>query len=145
MPLKKYELLHFEKDSDLAQAAASAWLEMVRHSSTGGRPLCVALSGGRITKGFFRSVVEIAQATDVPLGNVHLFWADERCVPPDSPQSNFALADQWLLRPLAISDHHIHRIRGELPPEEAARMANADIHAHVPLWEARQQIGRAHV
>ena len=86
--MKKYELLHFEKDSDLAQAAASAWLEMVRHSSTGGRPLCVALSGGRITKGFFRSVVEIAQATDVPLGNVHLFWADERCVPPDSPQSN---------------------------------------------------------
>lgn len=133
--MKKYDLLHFEKDSELAQAAANAWLVTVRHSLPGGKPLCVALSGGRIAKGLFRSVVEMAQATDVSLGNVHFFWADERCVPPEDPQSNFSLADQWLLRPLAIPREHIHRIPGELLPEAAARLANDDIHAHVPHWE----------
>ena len=133
--MKKYDLLHFEKDSDLAQAAADASLETVRHSLPGGKPLCIALSGGRIAKSLFHSVVEMAKAKNVSLRNVHFFWADERCVPPEDPQSNFGLADQWLLRPLGIPREHIHRIPGELLPESAAQVANAEIHAHVPLWE----------
>jgi 6-phosphogluconolactonase len=51
---------------------------------------------------------------------VHFFWVDERCVPPDDDQSNFKLASDTLLRPAGVPHTNIHRVHGELTPEEAA-------------------------
>ncbi|HLW71214.1 MAG TPA: 6-phosphogluconolactonase [Candidatus Binataceae bacterium] len=49
------------------------------------------------------------------------FWGDERCVPPDDPASNFAMANRTLLSKLELRPEQIHRMRGEDPPETAAR------------------------
>ncbi|HEV7665993.1 MAG TPA: 6-phosphogluconolactonase, partial [Chloroflexota bacterium] len=51
---------------------------------------------------------------------VHIFFGDERCVPPDDPQSNYHMAYETLLSKVPIPAQNIHRMRGELPPEEAA-------------------------
>jgi 6-phosphogluconolactonase len=51
---------------------------------------------------------------------VHFFWCDERCVPPDDPESNFGQARQALFRPLNLPIENLHRIAGELEPEQAA-------------------------
>jgi len=51
---------------------------------------------------------------------VHVFWGDERCVPPDNPQSNYQMARETLLDEVPISVSNIHRIRGEEDPEKAA-------------------------
>lgn len=51
---------------------------------------------------------------------VHVFWGDERLVPPDDPGSNYAAARDALLDHVAIPPENIHRIRGELSPDEAA-------------------------
>ncbi len=51
---------------------------------------------------------------------VHFFFGDERCVPPSHPDSNFAMTNEALFRPLDISDSQIHRMRGEDPPEASA-------------------------
>jgi 6-phosphogluconolactonase len=53
--------------------------------------------------------------------NVHIFWGDERCVPPSRPESNYRKAAQILLDRIAIPPDNVHRIRGELPADEAAR------------------------
>jgi len=92
------------------------------------------LSGGRIAQIFFAAVVEQARARKTGNGdtpslpsNVHFFWADERCVPPDDAESNFKLANELLFLPLKISENQIHRIHGELPPDKAAELATAEI------------------
>jgi 6-phosphogluconolactonase len=61
------------------------------------------------------------------LDGIHFFWADERCVPPDHPDSNYAVALQHLLAPLGIPASRIHRVRGEADPVLAAREAEAEL------------------
>ena len=61
------------------------------------------------------------------LAHVEFFWADERCVPPDDPESNFRLASEHLLQPLRVASERIHRVRGELEPAAAAREAEAEL------------------
>ncbi len=53
--------------------------------------------------------------------NVHLFWGDERCVPPDDKMSNYGSAISYLISKGNIPADNIHRIRGELGPEDGAR------------------------
>ena len=132
--MKNFELISFATADELAQAVASAWLDEIKSANRAGKRHCVALSGGRIARKFFASVVEQAKARkigdgDTPSlpGNVHFFWADERCVPPDDVESNFKLANELLFLPLKISENQIHRIHGELPPDKAAELATAEI------------------
>ncbi len=61
----------------------------------------------------------------VSWNNVHFFWVDERCVPPDDNESNFGMTHEALLSKIQIPDANIHRIRGEDDPEfESARYSN---------------------
>ena len=55
-------------------------------------------------------------------GHVHLFWGDEREVPPDHPESNFGLANRLLIHHVAVPATQIHRMRGELPASDAGRL-----------------------
>ena len=121
------DLLRFPDDSALAEAAAARWLAALELAHRCGRPHHVALSGGRIARRFFDAVVAHAAGRESLLERVHFFWADERCVPPDDPESNFRLAFERLLRPLNIPAAHIHRVRGEAPPEIAAAEASAEL------------------
>src|SRR5208282_1519281 len=68
----------------------------------------------------------------ISLRNVDFFWADERCVPPGHPESNYLLAKENLLQPLAIAPDKIHRLKGELPPAAAVAEANATIQRIAP-------------
>ena len=125
--MQNVELLSFPGPDALAVAAAAAWVDEIESANRAGKSYSVALSGGRITQKFFISTAEKALARKVSFGHVHFFWADERCVPPDDPESNFKLADDLLFKPLKIAEGQIHRLRGELPPEEAVAKANSEI------------------
>jgi 6-phosphogluconolactonase len=50
---------------------------------------------------------------------VHLFWGDERNVPPDHPDSNFGLANRTVIQHVPIAVSHVHRMRGEIPAVDA--------------------------
>lgn len=52
---------------------------------------------------------------------VHLFWSDERRVPPDHPESNFGVANRTLIQHVPIPASHVHRMRGERPAVDAGR------------------------
>ena len=145
--MKNVERTCFASADELARAVASAWLDEIEAAKRAGKTHCVALSGGRIARKFFASVVEQAKARKIGDGgtpslptNVHFFWADERCVPPKDPESNFYLAKEQLFGPLKIGDAQIHRIHGEDSPEAAAKAASAEISQIVPLNEAGQPI-----
>jgi 6-phosphogluconolactonase len=128
--MQNFELISFANADELAQDVASAWLDEIAESNLTAKSHCVALSGGRIALKFFTSVVGQTRAREISLGLVHFFWADERCVPPDDPESNFKTAHELLFAPLQIADAQIHRIHGEDLPEVAAQKATMDI-SHV--------------
>ena len=125
--MKTFELTSFPDAASLAQFVAQRWLTEVRNASARGNAFFVALSGGRIAKTLFLSVAKMALELSISFEQVHFFWADERCVPPTDPESNFALAWQTLLLPLGVPLARIHRIAGEEPPDTAAANAENEI------------------
>ena len=133
--MSKFDLEKFATAQELADAAARQWLAALPE----GKPYAVALSGGRIARKLFSAIANSPQAAR-KLNSVHFFWGDERCVPPTDPESNFALARDLLLGPLRIPAERIHRIKGEEPPAEAAREAEADLRSSVPLAGNEQPV-----
>jgi 6-phosphogluconolactonase len=82
-----------------------------------------ARSGGSIvlTGGSSPGVAyERAAALEPDWSNVTLWWGDDRCVPPEHEWSNYRLAKETLLDRLDKQPREVHRIRGELAPEDAA-------------------------
>jgi 6-phosphogluconolactonase len=130
--MSKFQLHQFSNAGELARSAARDWLrEAEKQTSAKGR-FCVALLGGRIAGTFFSSVAELVRKESRRLDGVEFFWSDERCVPPESPESNYAAARDRLLRPLRIAENRIHRTRGEMPPEKAAGEATAELLRFAP-------------
>jgi 6-phosphogluconolactonase len=119
----------YASDADLAKAAASDFINLVRSR----KPLTVALSGGRIAKTFFDEIVGQVRNRHVEFTNVNFFWADERCVPPTDPESNFFLANEHLFQPLKIGEQRIHRLKGELAPAIAVEQAAAELSGSLDL------------
>jgi 6-phosphogluconolactonase len=131
-------LVPFGSAAELATAAADESVRAIQAGLAQAGRYAVALSGGRIARLF---LAELAALPDRELfWSVHWFWGDERCVPPTDPESNFRLAEECLLRPLGISPGQIHRIKGELAPEAAAREAAREIGAVVPAGAEQQPV-----
>ena len=61
---------------------------------------------------------------------VQFFWGDERCVPPDDPESNFAMANRTMLSKLALKPDQVHRMRGEEEPARAAKAYEEELRKH---------------
>ncbi len=78
-----------------------------------------ALSGGHTPKPFFELLGQATRSRELPWDAIHLFWVDERCVPPDSKWSNYRLAAETFLPKVGIPEANIHRIRAEQPDFEA--------------------------
>jgi 6-phosphogluconolactonase len=135
------ELISFANADELATRAAGAWLDEIESANRAGKTHCVALSGGRITQKFFAETVKQAKARKASFTHVHFFWADERCVAPTDPDSNFKLANEHLFSPLKIPANQIHRIRGEEPPDKAAALATAEMIRIVPTASPSPRLG----
>ncbi len=67
---------------------------------------------------------------------MHLWWCDERCVPADHEDSNFPVPRETLIEGAGIGEERVHRMRGELGPEEGARAYAAELAEHLELDDA---------
>jgi 6-phosphogluconolactonase len=83
----------------------------------------LAISGGSTPKLMFQTMARMPFAWD----RVHLFFVDERCVPPGDPASNYRLANENLIAPAQIPAGSVHRMLGEIAPAEAAERYAAEI------------------
>ncbi len=72
-----------------------------------------AISGGNTPRRFFELLGSEQKSKSLPWHNIHLFWVDERYVPPASPHSNFKLAADTFLFQVSIPEANIHRIHTE--------------------------------
>jgi len=105
-----------------AVAAAAAEAFVLSLGSTSG-PFRVALSGGRTPRTMLALLADESSSyrARVPWSRLRIFWSDERCVPPNSIESNFKMADDALLSRVPLRAEQVHRVLGELEPEDAAR------------------------
>lgn len=76
----------------------------------------IALSGGSSPIAAYQLLAK--QALD--WNKIHIYWVDERCVPPDSDRSNYGAAKKALLDAIAIPPANVHRMKGEDDPTAAA-------------------------
>lgn len=88
----------------------------------------VALSGGGSPKGMYELLGSAEFSGLIPWTRTELFFSDERCVPPESDQSNYRMVNEALLSVVPIPEGNIHRFRGEDPPEAAAEQYEQEIH-----------------
>jgi 6-phosphogluconolactonase len=116
---------------DEAREAATA--ELVAAARAGAR---VALSGGSTPGAVYARAAQI----EPDWSRAEVWWGDERCVDPSDERSNYRLAREQLLDNLARQPRAVHRIRGELAPEEAARLYHDEL-GGVRLGLAFQGIG----
>ncbi len=108
----------------LAEALALELQKASKQACDTGRTFNLVLAGGSTPRAVYQVLARPAFEKSIPWKCVHFFWGDERCVPPDHADSNYHMARETLLDPLAISAENIHRIRGENDPQvEAARYA----------------------
>ena len=101
----------------LARSAARAFVERAAEAISERGRFVVALAGGSTPKATYEVLVR-NHAGDVDWPNVHVFFGDERTVPPDHGDSNYRMAREALLDRVPVGS--AHRMRGELPPDEAA-------------------------
>ena len=80
----------------------------------------MALAGGTTPKGVYELLGSEAFSKRVEWSQVYLFFGDERCVSPDHPESNYAMAREALISKVPIPAENVQRIKGEVSPEEAA-------------------------
>jgi 6-phosphogluconolactonase len=92
----------------------------------------LALAGGGTPKPVYERLAMPDVAGAIEWSRVHVFFGDERCVPPDDPQSNFRMAREALLARVPIPDENVHRVRGEDPPTVAAEEAERSLRDVVP-------------
>jgi 6-phosphogluconolactonase len=104
----------------------------------------IAISGGHTPKNAFALLADpSAQYREqIPWENLELYWVDERCVPPDHPDSNYRMTREALLDQVPLGKAQIFRIQGELDPEEAAARYEFDIRqsfrlegAEIPIFD----------
>ncbi|MBW3570359.1 MAG: 6-phosphogluconolactonase [Gemmatimonadetes bacterium] len=100
----------------LAESFASQAIEAVRAR---GR-FSVALTGGSGPVQAYRLLGSEPLRSRIPWEGVHLFWGDERCVPPGHTRSNFRMANEAFVSRVPIPPANVHRMRGELLPAEGA-------------------------
>lgn len=107
----------------VSRAAADRFVELARSTAR----FTVALSGGSTPHRLFEALAAPPFRDQVPWSQVHLFWGDERCVPPHHADSNYGMAREALLDHISIPAMNVHRIRGELSPEQAAALYEAEL------------------
>ena len=115
------EIRIFEDLGHLSWAAATRLEEQARVKVIEKKPFSVALSGGSTPKLLYELLGSPTFAGRVRWTNVHFFQVDERCVPPDDPQSNYRMIRQALLASAPLPAENFHRMEAErLDREQAA-------------------------
>lgn len=108
-------------DNPALSRAAAEEFKITAESAIAERGrFAVALSGGNTPRSVY-SLLAQHYKTSLPWSKVHIFFGDERSVPPDHPDSNYRMANEALLSHVAILPENVHRILAELDPEPAAQ------------------------
>lgn len=125
-------ILVVAEEGTFEDRAAREILGCLAAAQQDGAVASLALSGGSTPRSVYPRLASRAHSSGVEWGRVEVFWSDERCVGPHDPASNYRLARETLLAPLTVSAARVHRVEGEMDPEIAAEIYDAEIRRILP-------------
>jgi 6-phosphogluconolactonase len=106
-----------------ARAAAEQLADCARRAVDEFGRCTLVLAGGSTP----REAYELLAAEALPWERIHVFWSDERAVPPGHPDSNFRMVNRALLARINVPPANVHRMRGELRPAHAAEAYGSEL------------------
>src|SRR5258707_9869705 len=109
----------------LARAAAEVFHRIAEAAIQERGRFSFALSGGNTPRSVYSLLA--TEHKQLPWNRIHIFFGDERHVPPDDPESNFRMASESLLSKVPIPQKNIHRIRTELDADAAAKQYEQEL------------------
>ncbi len=116
------ELVVLQDQATLVEEAAERFLSIAETAVAQAGRFTVALAGGSTPRPVYEGLATEPYRSRIPWRRTIFFWGDERCVPPDHPDSNYRMAEETLLRHLPVAPEGVFRMRGEDP--EPARAAS---------------------
>jgi 6-phosphogluconolactonase len=119
------ELRVLNDRKELAGEAAELFVWLGKQVIEQGGRFQVTLSGGSTPRALYATLASRPFSEQLDWKRVEFYFGDERCVPPDHPESNFRMAEEALFGPLKIAPERIFRMKGEADPDEAARQYEA--------------------
>ncbi|MFN0087515.1 MAG: 6-phosphogluconolactonase [Blastocatellia bacterium] len=121
LPLANGRLEICADAADLAREAARRFAALARTFIANHGRFTVALAGGSTPKAMFSLLAAPPFSDTLAWRSIHLFWGDERCVPPDHPDSNYRMTRESLIDRVPLPPENIHPIPAEDPdPARAA-------------------------
>src|SRR5215213_1247151 len=115
----------FRDPQDLAEAAVQMFVEEAEKAIEETGRFTVALAGGSTPKRAYEMLATEYGGEELEWSRVHVFFGDERCVPPDHEDSNYHMAHEALLSRVPVGS--IHRMRGELSSHEATALYEEEL------------------
>lgn len=104
----------------ISREAANYTVQVAREAIAARGLFSFALSGGTTPGKMYALLATEPYRSQIDWSAVHFFWSDERCVPPDDPQSNYALARATLFSKLDLNPEQIHRMPADRPDRDQA-------------------------
>ena len=120
----------FDDAEEVSRAAAVRFVELAQSAIAARGRFSVALSGGSTPKKMYQLLASDEFKEQVDWAKVHVFFGDERCVPPDHADSNYRLADEALLSRVALPARNVHRIMGEGDAAANARLYENELQTY---------------
>src|SRR5438045_2991430 len=120
-------VLVFEDGEEVARAATRRFIELAREAIDARGRFSVALAGGSTPKRVYELLATDEFREQVDWANVHIFFGDERCVPPDHHDSNYRMAREAMLAHVPLPPENIHRMIGEGDAVANARLYEDDL------------------
>jgi 6-phosphogluconolactonase len=105
---------------EIFKLAADLFTQMAADCAESQGRFSVALSGGSTPKGMFSLLASDAYRSRIDWNKVHLFWGDERSVPPDHKDSNYRMANESMISKVPVPPENVHRMHAEESDIDAA-------------------------
>ncbi|MFA6426291.1 MAG: 6-phosphogluconolactonase [Phycisphaerae bacterium] len=109
----KINVVDVKDPHELAARAMDIFADLAKQAVGEKNVFHVAISGGKTPRRFYELLGTTADSANLPWDKTELFWVDERCVDPQSQESNYRLANETFLKKIPISPKNVHRIMGE--------------------------------
>jgi 6-phosphogluconolactonase len=113
--------------SEISERASELLIGLAREAASDSAAFTLALSGGSTPKALYELLVTDSKRSRIPWEQTHIYWTDERCVPPTDSQSNYRMGYEAMLENLDLRPEQIHRMRGEDEPQHAAEAYAAEL------------------
>ncbi len=123
--------------AELSERASELLIGIAREAANEHGGFALALSGGSTPKALYELLATEEKSARIPWEQSHIFWSDERCVPPSDSESNYRMAHETLLSRVPVPAAQVHRMRGEDEPERAAEAYAVELENHFGAGDPR--------